>query len=84
MKKYYSINHCSDKKYDKIRAMSQVIKKLSEFGEGFKHHHENYQAYSISVIRETGGTWDFGGLVFHFPEHFGFCYGVDKAIDLVF
>ncbi|MGH7198637.1 MAG: 4-hydroxy-3-methylbut-2-enyl diphosphate reductase [Candidatus Omnitrophota bacterium] len=62
----------------------QVIKKLSEFGEGFKHHHENYEASSISRIRETGGVWDFGGLVFHFPEHFGFCYGVDKAIDMVF
>jgi 4-hydroxy-3-methylbut-2-enyl diphosphate reductase len=62
----------------------QIIKKLSEFGEGFKHHHENYEAASISQIRETGGVWDFGGLIFHFPEHFGFCYGVDKAIDLVF
>ncbi len=61
-----------------------VIKKLSEFGEGFKHHHENYEAASISAIRETGGIWDFGELVFYFPEHFGFCYGVDKAIDMVF
>lgn len=61
-----------------------VIKKLSEFGEGFKHHHENYEAESISKIRETGGVWDMGGLRFHFPEHFGFCYGVDKAIDMVF
>ena len=63
---------------------TKIIKKLSEFGEGFKHHHENYEAYSISQIRETGGVWDFGNLVFHFPEHFGFCYGVDKAIDMVF
>ena len=62
----------------------QVIKKLSEFGEGFKHHHENYEASAISAIRETGGVWDFGRLQFHFPEHFGFCYGVDKAIDMVF
>jgi 4-hydroxy-3-methylbut-2-en-1-yl diphosphate reductase len=62
----------------------QVIKKLSEFGEGFRHHHENYEAASISRIREIGGVWDFGKLVFHFPEHFGFCYGVDKAIDMVF
>ena len=62
----------------------KLIKKLSEFGEGFKHHHENYEAASISAIRETGGVWDFGDLVFHFPEHFGFCYGVDKAIDMVF
>src|ERR1044071_8310433 len=64
--------------------MEKVIKKLSEFGEGFKHHHENYQARAISDIRETGGVWDFGNLAFHFPEHFGFCYGVDKAIDMVF
>ena len=63
---------------------SPVIKKLSEFGEGFKHHHENYSAASITAIRETGGVWQLGGLSFHFPEHFGFCYGVDKAIDMVF
>ncbi len=62
----------------------QVIKKLSEFGEGFKHHHENYEVSAISQIRETGGVWDFGDLAFYFPEHFGFCYGVDKAIDMVF
>lgn len=72
----------------KIPAMSAskdlTIKKLSEFGEGFKHHHKNYEAQSISAIRETGGVWDFDGLSFHFPEHFGFCYGVDKAIDMVF
>ncbi len=61
-----------------------VIKKLSEFGEGFKHHHENYEAKSISKIRETGGVWELGPLSFYFPEHFGFCYGVDKAIDMVF
>lgn len=62
----------------------RVIKKLSEFGEGFKHHHENYEASSISQIRETGGVWELGPLKFTFPEHFGFCYGVDKAIDMVF
>src|SRR3989338_4696918 len=61
-----------------------VIKKLSEFGEGFKHHHENYSAEAISAIRETGGVWELEGLRFYFPEHFGFCYGVDKAIDMVF
>jgi len=61
-----------------------IIKKLSEFGEGFKHHHENYEARDISKIRETGGVWEVGNLSFHFPEHFGFCYGVDKAIDMVF
>ena len=61
-----------------------IIKKLSEFGEGFKHHHENYSAGTISAIRETGGVWELEGLSFHFPEHFGFCYGVDKAIDMVF
>ena len=62
----------------------QIIKKLNEFGEGFKHHHENYEVSAISAVRETGGVWDFGELVFHFPQAFGFCYGVDKAIDMVF
>ena len=62
----------------------QVIKKLSEFGEGFRHHHENYEVSAIFQVRETGGVWNFGGLVFYFPQAFGFCYGVDKAIDMVF
>jgi 4-hydroxy-3-methylbut-2-en-1-yl diphosphate reductase len=61
-----------------------IIKKLSEFGQGFRHHHENYSAEAISAIREKGGVWELEGLSFHFPEHFGFCYGVDKAIDMVF
>ena len=61
-----------------------VIKKLTEFGPGFKHHHQNYEASSITQIREKGGVWQLGALSFHFPEHFGFCYGVDKAIDMVF
>ena len=64
--------------------MQKLIKKLSEFGEGFKHHHENYSAQTISAIRETGGVWHLKDLSFYFPEHFGFCYGVDKAIDMVF
>lgn len=64
--------------------MQKLIKKLSEFGEGFKHHHKNYSIEAISSIRETGGVWDLEGLSFYFPEHFGFCYGVDKAIDMVF
>ena len=63
---------------------SRLIKKLSAFGDGFKHHHENYESGSIADIRQSGGVWDFGDLSFHFPEHFGFCYGVDKAIDMVF
>lgn len=63
---------------------NNIIKKLSEFGEGFRHHHENYSAGAISAIREKGGVWELEGLSFHFPEHFGFCYGVDKAIDMVF
>ncbi len=61
-----------------------VIKKLSEFGDGFKHHHKNYEVQTITRIRETGGVWNANGILFHFPEHFGFCYGVDKAIDMVF
>lgn len=62
----------------------KTIKKLSEFGEGFRHHHENYAVSDITRLRESGGVWTLGGLSFHFPEHFGFCYGVDKAIDMVF
>lgn len=73
-----------DIKKDSPLSPERTIKKLSEFGEGFKHHHENYEAADISRIRETGGTWRLGPYTFRFAEHFGFCYGVDKAIDMVF
>lgn len=63
---------------------SNIIKKLSEFGVGFRHHHENYEAVTITEIRRSGGVLAVDGVTFHFPEHFGFCYGVDKAIDMVF
>ena len=45
---------------------------------------KDYSAKDISAIRETGGVWEIQGVSFYFPEHFGFCYGVDKAIDMVF
>lgn len=63
---------------------TNIIKKLSEFGAGFSHHHEKYEAVGISEIRRSGGVLSVDGLTFRFPEHFGFCYGVDKAIDMVF
>jgi 4-hydroxy-3-methylbut-2-enyl diphosphate reductase len=66
------------------RPRQETIKRLNQFGEGFRYRHEDYQSLPIRRARENGGAWQKGVLTFYFPEHFGFCYGVDKAIDLVF
>jgi hypothetical protein len=69
-----------------IQADSQqrIIRKLSELGKDFKRHHEHYAASQITQAKQEGGVWELGDLRFHFPKHFGFCYGVDRAIDLAF
>jgi len=64
--------------------MTKPIKSLSQFGEGAKYHHQGYQVPGISALRETGGVFEKNGVRFHFPRHFGFCYGVGRAIDMVF
>jgi len=63
---------------------SRIIRKLSAFGQDFKHHHENYEDVQIAEAKASGGTWKVGEFEFFFPKHFGFCYGVDRAIDLAF
>ena len=38
----------------------------------------------IASIREQGNQWTTGGLTFRLARAFGFCYGVDKAIDFAY
>jgi 4-hydroxy-3-methylbut-2-enyl diphosphate reductase len=42
---------------------------------------EDYHSPLIERIRQAGNAWAVGGLRFRLATHFGFCYGVDKAID---
>ncbi|MCL5270923.1 MAG: 4-hydroxy-3-methylbut-2-enyl diphosphate reductase [bacterium] len=44
----------------------------------------DYHSAIIEVIRENGYRWSVGGLNLHLAKAFGFCYGVDKAIDFAY
>ena len=42
----------------------------------------DYHSVITTRIRENGNRWEMGGLRLRLAAEFGFCYGVDKAIDL--
>ncbi len=44
---------------------------------------EAYHSPLIETIRQAGNRWTVGGIQFRLAREFGFCYGVDKAIDFV-
>ncbi len=45
---------------------------------------EDYQSRLIDEIRSAGNTLSVGGLRFYIAKEFGFCYGVEKAIDYAY
>lgn len=45
---------------------------------------ENSNVEKISSMRKSGGILEWGSIRYYFPRAFGFCYGVDRAIDMVF
>ncbi|MBI1976598.1 MAG: 4-hydroxy-3-methylbut-2-enyl diphosphate reductase [Candidatus Omnitrophica bacterium] len=44
----------------------------------------DYRSRLIEEIRVAGNTLSVGGLRFHIAKEFGFCYGVEKAIDYAY
>ena len=44
----------------------------------------DYRSQLIDEIRAAGNTLSIGGLRFHIAKEFGFCYGVEKAIDYAY
>lgn len=44
----------------------------------------DYQSRLIEKIRSSGNTLQVGGLRFYLAKEFGFCYGVEKAIDYAY
>lgn len=44
----------------------------------------DYHSPIIERIRANGNRWQAGGLRFRIAAQFGFCYGVDKAIDFAY
>jgi 4-hydroxy-3-methylbut-2-enyl diphosphate reductase len=45
---------------------------------------ENYKSGLVENIRSNNHVWAKGRVTFHLAREFGFCYGVDKAIDFAY
>src|SRR3954449_5190979 len=45
---------------------------------------ENYHSPVIERIKETDYTYQAGRLTVHLAREFGFCYGVDRAVDYAY
>ncbi len=45
---------------------------------------ENYKSRLVEDMKANGYTWTLGGITFKLAKEFGFCYGVDKAIDFAY
>lgn len=44
----------------------------------------DYHSSIVETIRDNGGEWQIGELQFRLATAFGFCYGVDKAVDFAY
>lgn len=45
---------------------------------------QHYQSSLVEKIRAEGGTFEVGKTHFYLAKQFGFCYGVERAIDLAY
>src|SRR5262249_43415955 len=45
---------------------------------------ENYHSAVIDKIKENDFTYQTGRLTIHLAREFGFCYGVDRAVDYAY
>jgi 4-hydroxy-3-methylbut-2-enyl diphosphate reductase len=44
----------------------------------------HYRSELVERLRANGGTFSYGGLTIGLAKEFGFCYGVERAIDLAY
>lgn len=44
----------------------------------------DYRSEVVEKIRENGNCFEAGGLTLRLADEFGFCYGVDRAVDYAF
>lgn len=44
----------------------------------------HYRSELVERLRANGGQFSFGGLTIKLAKEFGFCYGVERAIDLAY
>jgi 4-hydroxy-3-methylbut-2-enyl diphosphate reductase len=74
---------------DRIRKVSVTEQKY--FRKGFKMRDEvqhlldrDYRSEVVDRVRENGNVLAADGLVLRLADEFGFCYGVDRAVDYAF
>lgn len=69
-----------------MTVQKNYISKLNDFGESFERQHSFYGSPFVKSMIENGGVHvsPKSGVTYRIPTHFGFCYGVEKSIDLAF
>jgi 4-hydroxy-3-methylbut-2-enyl diphosphate reductase len=45
---------------------------------------ESYHSALVQSIKDAGYRFESGRLTIHLAEEFGFCYGVDRAVDYAY
>ena len=45
---------------------------------------QHYRSQIVEKLRQRGGVFEAGGLKVRLAKEFGFCYGVERAIDLAY
>jgi 4-hydroxy-3-methylbut-2-enyl diphosphate reductase len=64
----------------------KYLSKMMDFGEVLDRQHSVYGSEFVKKMIENGGRFvsDRTGITYRIPTHFGFCYGVEKSIDMAF
>src|SRR5918998_504682 len=75
----------------KRRAREVSVTEQKYFRRGFKLRDDvqhlldrDYRSEVMERVRENGNVLEAEGLVLHLADEFGFCYGVDRAVDYAF
>jgi 4-hydroxy-3-methylbut-2-enyl diphosphate reductase len=69
-----------------IRSKFRFITKISDFHEVAERQHSSYGSDFVKKMIDNNGLYrsDKTGVIYQIPTHFGFCYGVEKSIDMAF
>lgn len=64
----------------------KYLSKMNDFGEVLDRQHSVYGSSFVKSMIENGGRFvsERTGVTYRIPSHFGFCYGVEKSIDMAF
>lgn len=64
----------------------KYLSKMNDFGEVLDRQHSVYGSTFVKSMIENGGRFvsERTGVTYRIPSHFGFCYGVEKSIDMAF